>query len=146
VSAKTADGPELLPETEKLAAGKHFAAVSTLLPSGRIQTQTIWVDVRDGKLVLNTETHRVKYLNVTKNPVITVLIRDEEDPYRYAEVRGRVTGTVTGPDARSHIDVVSRKYTDDDYPPENIKTERVVLEITPERQTYINQSEGVAAE
>jgi len=146
VSAKTADGPELLPETEKLAAGKNFAAVSTVLPSGRIQTQTIWVDVRDGKIVLNTETHRAKYLNVTKNPVITVLIRDEDDPYRYAEVRGRVTRTITGSDARSQVDELSRKYTGEDYPPENIKTERVILEITPERQTYVNQSEGVAAE
>ncbi len=142
--ARTADGPQLTPETEKLAEGKNFAAVTTVLPSGRLQTQMIWVDVEDGELLLNTETHRVKTHNVARDSHITVLIRDEYDPYRYAEVRGRVTGTETGERARRHVDKLARKYTGDDYPPEQIKSERVILRITPERQTFIDQSDGVA--
>jgi PPOX class probable F420-dependent enzyme len=146
VSAKTANGPQLLPETEKLAQGKNFASVATVLPNGLIQNQVIWVDARDGKILLNTEVHRKKALNIKDNPVITVLIRDESDPYRYAEVRGRVTNTLTGDEARQHIDQVSQKYTDGPYPPENIKTERVILEITADRQTFIDQNQGVAPE
>jgi PPOX class probable F420-dependent enzyme len=144
VSALTADGPTLLPETEKLASGKNFAAVTTVLPSGRLQTQMIWVHVENGRIALNTEVHRAKYLNVERDPRITVLIRDEDDPYRYAEVRGRVPETTTGDQARELIDTISRKYTDDVYPPDNIKTERVVIWVTPERQTFIDQSKGVA--
>jgi PPOX class probable F420-dependent enzyme len=145
VSAKTADGPVLLPETEKLAAGRNFAAVTTVLPSGRLQTQTIWVHVEDGRLAINTEVHRRKYRNVRNDPRITVLIRDEDDPYRYAEVRGRVAETTTGDPARKQIDVISEKYTGQPYPQENIKTERVIIWIEPERQTFIDQSKGVAA-
>jgi PPOX class probable F420-dependent enzyme len=107
--AKTANGSALMPETTELATGKNFASVATLLPGGRIQNQTIWVHVEDGKLVLNTETHRQKYLDVEKDPRITVLIRDEEDPYRYAEVRGRVERTETGDRARTQIDELAHR-------------------------------------
>jgi PPOX class probable F420-dependent enzyme len=144
MAAKTADGPDLLPETEELARGANFASVSTLLPSGQIQTQMLWVHAEDGKLILNTETHRAKFRNVERDPRITVLIRDEKDPYRYAEVRGRVSGTVGGDRAREQIDELARKYLDNPYPPENIKSERVILEVTPERQTFIDQKSGVA--
>ncbi|GHG03210.1 MULTISPECIES: PPOX class F420-dependent oxidoreductase [Amycolatopsis] len=141
--AGTADGPKLLPETEELATGKNFAAVTTVLPSGRLQTQMIWVDVEDGELVLNTETHRAKAHNVARDPRITVLIRDEANPYRYAEVRGKVTGVENGERARRQVDRLSRKYTGEDYPPDNIKSERVILRVTPERQTYIDQAKGI---
>lgn len=144
MSAKTADGATLMPEAEELATGKNFAAVSTVLPSGRIQTQILWVHVEDGKLLLNTETHRAKYLNVERDPRITVLIRDESDPYRYAEVRGQVSDTTTGARARAQIDELARKYIGGDYPADNIKSERVILWVTPERQTFIDQSKGVA--
>ncbi|MGW4523864.1 PPOX class F420-dependent oxidoreductase [Amycolatopsis sp. NPDC004378] len=142
--ARTADGPALLPETEELATGKNFAAVTTVLPSGRLQTQMVWVHVEDGELVLNTEAHRAKSRNVARDPRITVLIRDEQDPYRYAEVRGRVTGVENGERARRQVDELARKYTGGDYPPEAIKSERVILRVTPERQTFIDQNNGVA--
>lgn len=142
--AETRDGPDLHPMTEQLATGVHFASVATLLPSGAIQNQTLWVDVQEGQIALNTETHRVKAHNVARNPQVTVLIRDEDDPYRYAEVRGRVTGTTTGDRARAHVDELARTYTGKDYPPEAIRSERVILWVTPERQTVIDQTNGVA--
>jgi PPOX class probable F420-dependent enzyme len=87
--------------------------------------------------------HRAKARNVARDPRITVLIRDENDPYRYAEVRGRVTDTTTGPEARAQVDELSQKYTGQPYPEENIKSERIILWITPERQTYIDQGKGL---
>lgn len=138
--ADTRNGPDLHPMTEELASGANFASVSTILPSGLIQTQVLWAGVKDGRLVLNTETHRKRYQNLQRDPRITVLIRDENDPYRYAEVRGEVTEFTTGDEARKHIDEVANKYTGGDYPPEAIKSERVILWITPERQTIIDQN------
>lgn len=142
--AETRNGPELHPMTEELATGANFASVATLLPSGAIQNQTIWVTAEDGRIVLNTETHRIKTHNVERDPRITVLIRDEQDPYRYAEVRGRVTDTTTGDRARTQVDELAHKYFGTDYPPENIKSERIILWVTPERQTVIDQNNGVA--
>lgn len=69
-----------------------------------------------------------------------MLIRDEHDPFRYAEVRGEVTRTTTGPEARKHIDEVAHQYLGTDYPPEGIKPERVILWVTPQRQTIVDQT------
>ena len=144
VMAETTNAPELHPVTEELASGKNFAAVTTLLPSGMFQTQILWVGVRDGSVVLNTETHRQRYKNLERDPRITVLIRDENDPYRYAEVRGEVTRMTTGPEAREHIGELSRKYTGSDYPPGAVKSERVILWVTPRRQTIIDQNKDTS--
>lgn len=144
MAVRTADGPELLTETEKLASGKNFAAVATVLPTGRIQNQLIWVGLEDGKLILNTETHRVKHLNVKRDNRISVVIRNEDDPYCYAEVRGTVTAVTTGDRARTQIDELADKYLGKPYPPEAIKSERVILWITPQRQTFIDQNNGIA--
>src|SRR3569833_3939925 len=133
--AETTNAPELHPVTEELASGKNFAAVTTMLPSGQFQTGVMWVGVRDGAVVLNTETHRRRYKNIETDPRITVMIRDETAPYRYAEVRGEVTRTTPGPEAREHIDELARKYTGGGYPPEAVKSERVILTITPLRLT-----------
>ncbi|MDD7966996.1 TIGR03618 family F420-dependent PPOX class oxidoreductase [Actinomycetospora lemnae] len=138
--ADTRNGPGLHPMTEELATGRNFASVSTMLPSGRIQTQILWVGVKDGSVVVNTETHRRRFANVEADPRITVLIRDEQDPYRYAEVRGRVERTTTGPEARQHLDELAQRYTGNDYPEDAIKSERVILWVTPERQTIVDQN------
>jgi PPOX class probable F420-dependent enzyme len=136
----TKDGPGLLPGTRHLAEGRNFASVATLLPSGAIQNQVIWVHTDGDRLTLNTEVHRAKYKNVERDSRITVLITDVDDPYHYAEVRGHVTETRTGPEARADIDALSQKYNGQDYPADNITSERVILYITPERQTVVDQS------
>lgn len=137
--ADTSNDPELLPEVAELAAGKNFAAVSTVFPSGLLQTQILWVGLRDGAIVVNTETHRARYRNISRDPRITVNIRDEQNPYRYAEVRGEVVDTITGPEARAHADELSVKYTGEKYSDDAIKSERVILVVRPHRQTVVDQ-------
>ncbi len=133
--ADTQDGPDLHPITRELASAPNYAAISTLLPSGRIQTQYIWVGVDGDRLFVNTEPHRQKFQDLERDPRVTLAIRDEQDPYRYAEVRGRVVGTERGQRARDQIDELSQKYDGKPYPAENIRSERVIVWIEPERQT-----------
>ena len=138
--ADTVDGPELHPMTRELAAGKNFAAVTTVLPSGRLQTQILWVAIENDMVAINTETHRRRFKNLQQDPRITVLIRDEDDPYRYAEIRGRVERTEVSDRARAQVDELAQKYFGSDYPADAIKSERVLLYVTPERQTIIDQN------
>jgi PPOX class probable F420-dependent enzyme len=133
--ADTQDGPELHPVTVELARGRNFAAISTLLAHGQIQTQYIWVGTDGRRLFVNTEPHRQKFKNLERDPRVTLAIRDEENPYRYAEVRGRVVETERGQQARDQIDELSRKYEGRPYPPDQITTERVSVWIVPEHQT-----------
>jgi PPOX class probable F420-dependent enzyme len=115
-----------------LAQGKNFAAFTTLLPSGQPSTHVMWVDADDEHILINTETGRQKYANVERDPRVAVTVIDSESPYRYVEVRGRVVGKVTGAEARQHIDSLSEKYMGGPYSMP-IATERVILQIEPER-------------
>lgn len=144
--ADTKDGPELHPVTQELAEGANFASITTVFPSGLFQTHIVWIGTDGERLVVNTEVHRKKHTNIQKDPRVTLTIRDEGDPYRYAEARGRVVQTETGQKAREHIDELARKYTGEDYPPDNIKTERVMMWIEPERQTIVDQKAGTGME
>jgi PPOX class probable F420-dependent enzyme len=140
MAATSKDGPELHPATVGLAQGKNYASITTVLPSGKLQTHPVWVGTDGERLVVNTETHRQKYKNVDRDPNVTLMIRHEENPYRYAEVRGEVVEKVTGQEARDHIDELSQKYHGEDYPPDAIVSERVMLWIVPSRQTLVDQT------
>lgn len=113
--------------------GKNIAAVTTLMPDGTPQTTPLWVDADDEHILLNTEVHRQKFKNVSRDPRVTVTIWDAENSFLYGEVRGQVVETVTGPEARSHIDQLSQKYVGHDYA-NPIQSERVILKIAPKRQ------------
>jgi PPOX class probable F420-dependent enzyme len=120
------------PTAKALAQGKNFAAFTTLLPSGHPSTHVMWVDADDEHVLINTEIGRQKFANVERDPRVAVTVIDAESPYRYAEVRGRVVGKVTGAEARRHIDELSEKYMGAPYAGP-ITTERVILQIEPER-------------
>jgi PPOX class probable F420-dependent enzyme len=131
----TMSGQELHPTVLELARGQNFAALTSLLPNGHPQTQVMWVDADRQHLLINTEVHRQKFRNVERDPRVTVMIWDKEDPYRFVEVRGEVVEKVTGPEARKHIDELSQnsqKYRGRPYQT-RIRSERVVLRIAPLR-------------
>ena len=91
--------------------GRNIAAVTTMLPDGTPMTQPVWIDADDDHLLFNTEVERQKYRNLSRDPRATIVIIDSENPYIYAEVRGEMVDSVSGPEARAHIDQLSQKYT-----------------------------------
>ena len=117
-----------------LASGPNFATITTLLPDGMPQTHVMWVDCDDDHVLINTEVHRSKYRNTRRDPRVTVTVIDKDNPYHYAEVRGRVVDTVGGDEARKHIDALCEKYLGSPYDQKSVTTERVILRIAPERQ------------
>jgi PPOX class probable F420-dependent enzyme len=103
------------------------------MPDGHPQTQVMWIDADGNHLLINTEVHRQKFKNVQRDPRVTITIWDKEDPYSFVEVRGEVVEQAKGPEARGHIDELSRKYHGRPYTTP-IRSERVVLRIAPLRQ------------
>jgi PPOX class probable F420-dependent enzyme len=122
------------PRVRELAQAANFAALTVNLPSGRAMTHAMWVDADDDHVLINTEVHRAKFHAVERDPRVTVMVWVIDDPYSYAEVRGRVVETIRGPEARAHIDALSQKYRGRDYDPSIIKSERVILRIAPDVQ------------
>lgn len=121
------------PQIRDFAREKNFAALTVLLPSGHPMTHVMWVDADDEHVLINSELGRTKVDAVERDPRVTVTIWDRENPYRYAEVRGRVVATTTGDEAAAHIDALSEKYTGGPYA-SGPTDRRVILRIEPLRQ------------
>lgn len=118
-------------QTIALAKGPNFAVLTTLRPDGHPVAQPMWVDSDGEHILINTEPHRRKFRNIENDPRVTVTIWERDNPYRYAEVRGRVTDIVRGARARAHIDELSELYDGQPYDADSIKTERVIVVISP---------------
>ena len=61
---------------------------------------------------------------------VALAIVDPGNPYRYVQVRGRIK-RVTTEGADAHIDRLSHKYMDKDYPFRQPGEQRVICEIDP---------------
>ena len=120
-------------KTKTLASGANFAVLTTLMEDGTPQSHVMWVDHDDEHILINTEIHRQKFQNVSRDPRATVTIIDSSNGYSYTEVRGTVVETVHGERARRHIDELSHRYFGKPYSNE-IQSERVILKIRPHRE------------
>ena len=119
------------PKVLAFAQTDNFAVFTTIRPDGHPVSQPMWVDADDDYVLINTEKHRRKFRNVQADPRVTVTIIDRNNPYSYVEVRGNVVDIVEGAEPRAHIDALSQKYEGRPYPPDGVKTERVILKIAP---------------
>ena len=109
-----------------------FGSFTTLMPDGSPQTTPVWVDLVDGKLVVNTALGRQKDKNVRRDPRVAVTLIDPQNPYRYLEVRGKVD-EITTDGASTHIDKMAKKYLGKDkYPFAQPGEQRVLYKIRPE--------------
>jgi PPOX class probable F420-dependent enzyme len=117
---------------EELLKDKNFAQVATLRGDGSIQMAPTWVDVQDGRPVLNTAEGRVWPHNLERDPRVTLTVQNMENPYEYVTIRGRVAERTTeGADA--HIDAMAKKYLgQDSYPYRQPDEQRVILRVDPE--------------
>jgi hypothetical protein len=122
---------------ELASTGNNFGTVCLQLPSGAIASHVMWVDADDEHIMFNTEIHRAKFKALSLGSPVTMTVWKIDNPYAYAEVRGHVADTVTGAEARAHIDALSRRYTGHDYANE-IVSERVIVKVAPDRQRSQN--------
>lgn len=104
----------------------------TVMPDGQPQATPIWADIVDGRIRVNTVVGRQKYNNMKERPQATVLAIDPENPYRWMEVRGKVTGESLE-DGDEVIDKLSRDYVGTDYQDHRPENTRVNLYIKPTR-------------
>ena len=124
---------KLDPAIHELACGPNYGVLATLMPDGGPQTSVVWVDSDGEHLLVNTEVHRQKFQNVSRDDRVSVVVWDQEKPFREGEVRGRVVERLTGSEAREHIDRLSQKYSGAPYGIP-IKSQRVILRIEPVHQ------------
>ena len=123
-----------IPETHVDMLDKAtFAHISTLMPDGSPQASAVWVDFKDGYLVVNSAEGRLKDRNMRRDGRVAISMIDPDNPYRSLSVRGKVVKIETE-GADDHIDFLAKKYMGvDEYPYRTPEEVRVVYYIEPER-------------
>ncbi|MFF6908361.1 PPOX class F420-dependent oxidoreductase [Streptomyces sp. NPDC012389] len=122
-------------ELKDLLDSPVFVNIATIQPDGSPQVSPVWVK-RDGDDVLiSTTAGRRKEKNLRRDPRVTVVVQPADNPYAYAEIRGRAELTTDG--GQELIDELSLKYTGKPYAEFNPNSDqdgpRVVVRITPRK-------------
>jgi PPOX class probable F420-dependent enzyme len=117
---------------EELLRAKNFAHIGTVRADGSVQVAPTWVDVQDGRPVVNSAEGRAWVRNLERDPRITLEVQNMENPYEYVEIRGRVA-ELTREGADEHIDSLAKKYLGEDkYPYRQEGEHRVIIRVDPE--------------
>jgi PPOX class probable F420-dependent enzyme len=117
---------------EELLKDKNFCIVSTIRADGSIHAAPTWVDVQDGRPVVNTAEGRAWPRNLARDPRVTLTVQNMENPYEYLTIRGRVAERTTD-GADEHIDALAMKYLGaESYPYRQPGEQRVIIRVDPE--------------
>jgi PPOX class probable F420-dependent enzyme len=116
----------------ELLTAKNFCHVATLRADGSVHGVPVWVDIQDGRPVLNTAEGRAWPRNLERDPRVTLTVPNMENPYEYLEIRGRVAER-TREGADEHIDAMAKKYLGkDEYPFRQPGEQRLIIRVEPE--------------
>lgn len=132
----TAPNGSIVPEDyQDILETTALAHVATIGPNGEPQSNPVWFDW-DGEHVKFSQTRtRQKYRNVGREPRLALSIVAPDNPYRYLEIRGKVTKIEEDPDLH-FINAMAKKYLGlDEYPYHQPGDERVILYVKPEHTT-----------
>jgi PPOX class probable F420-dependent enzyme len=123
-------------DVRALLSAPNFAHLATLLPDGSPQSAPVWVDLDGDQVLVATGEGSLKAKNTRRDPRVALSITALENPYREAQLRGRVVER--RPDASLAVmDRISRKYTGAPFPMRANPEQRVVLVITIDRARFM---------
>jgi PPOX class probable F420-dependent enzyme len=118
---------------ELFEEGANFVAIATDDAAGKSRLAVIWADAEDGLIAVNSAEGRHWPQNLRRDPEASLVVVNRQNPYEYAEVRGRVVAD-THEGADEHIDRLAKKYRGvDEYPGRREGEQRVKFLIEPER-------------
>jgi PPOX class probable F420-dependent enzyme len=117
----------------------NHAVVSTYNENGSIHSAVIWIALEDDRTVsINSAVGRLWPTNLQRDPRVTLLVQEDNNPDNYIEIRGTADATTDGAD--EHIDRLSKKYTgQDEYPYRRPGEQRIKFVVTPTHVRHYNQ-------
>jgi len=109
-----------------------FAALGTIRPDDTVQVNPMWFEY-DGEHVRFTHTNkRGKFRNLQRNPSMSLMVIDPDNPQSYLELRGRLVETIDDPEGDFYVRL-GRRYGNPDQQPPPDKADRVVLVMSVEK-------------
>ena len=122
----------------ELLSQPNYAVISTRNPDGSILSTVVWANTEDGGLAVNSAIGRKWPTNLQRDSHATVLIYESGNPYNYVEVRGKATA-IEGDEAEAHIERLSHKYINQDYPARQPGERRIKFVIEPDHVRHLRQ-------
>ena len=127
---------QLSEEIKALVRGANFGHLATLMRDGAPHVDPVWVDLEGETIVVCAGAGSLKAKNTKRDARISLSVIATDNPYKEAQLRGRVVEQRPDPDF-TVIDRISRKYTGKPFPLRDKPAERLVLVIAVERARYL---------
>ena len=117
----------------------NYAVVSTYNEDGSIHSTMVWIALEDDRTVgVNSAIGRVWPTNLQRDPRVTLVVYETNNPNNFVEIRGTAAATTQGADEQ--IDLLSKKYINqDEYPFRQPGEQRIKFVVTPTRVRHYEQ-------
>ena len=115
-----------------------IAFFSSIGPKGEPQATPVWYrwNADTGEILISLMRSRQKFRNIERDPRCSLGILDPLTPYRYLEIRGRVSAIDDDPD-KEFVDELSDRYLGmRPFPLTEPGDERLIVHITPVHCTW----------
>ncbi|BDZ40321.1 PPOX class F420-dependent oxidoreductase [Microbacterium suwonense] len=109
-----------------------FGVLATVGRDDSAQASPMWFELIDGTIRFTHTNTRTKYRNLQRNPSMSFAVYDPDKPYRYVEVRGRLTEVVPDPTG-AFYQQLARRYGDADPAAPADAAHRVILVMSVEK-------------
>ena len=111
---------------------RAFADLALVLSDGTPQVTPVWFDWNGEHIIINTARGRVKDKVLHRKPVVALMIADPSNPYRYIQIKGRVTVETEEGAYELICDLQEKYHANRDYPRRPGEV-RVTYKIVPEK-------------
>jgi PPOX class probable F420-dependent enzyme len=111
---------------------KMPVVLSTTRQDGSVQSVPVWYEYADGSILINGGPTRDWLRHLRRDGRVTLLFVDPTNMFRWAQIQGRL-GTVSEDPGGEHINHLSHRYFERDYP--GPRTDRLTIQIEPVRVT-----------
>jgi PPOX class probable F420-dependent enzyme len=99
-----------IPDSHRdLIDGPILVTFTTIMPDGQPQSTIVWCNSKGDNVLVNSAVGRRKDKNIRRDPRVTIMAMDPNDPYRWLEVRG-VVEAISKEGGVDHIDELARLY------------------------------------
>ena len=123
-------------DVRELFAARNYAHLATMGPKGPTSVP-IWIEVDGDRLFFFTQSGSRKAKNIADDPRVALSIVDRDDPYRQADVRGRVVERLDGEEALAAMDRLSQKYIGAPFPMRTPETVAFLVEVDKARHVKL---------
>lgn len=120
-----------------MAAGTRTAKAGTVMEDGRPHVMPVWFVLDGEEIVFTTAANSVKGRNLRRDPRIALVVDDDNPPFAFVHVRGRVTISEDRDELLRFATAIGARYMGDERAEEfgqrNAVPGELLVRVTPER-------------